>query len=129
MARLEMVLFQYRDAERKMALYQKSLLPRAEQALEVIRSAFESGKTDFLDFIDSQRTLLEFELAYEEARTRRAQRLAELQMIVGKEDLIMPPADPRRGHPIKGGSFEKPPSVRETSTKLFINKGGAVVGE
>ena len=87
MARLEMVLFQFRDAERKMALYQKSLLPRAEQALEVTRSAFESGKTDFPDFIDSQRTLLEFELAYEEARTRCAQRLAELQMLTGTENL------------------------------------------
>jgi cobalt-zinc-cadmium efflux system outer membrane protein len=88
MARLEMVLFQFRDAERKMALYQKSLLPRAEQALEVIRSAFESGKADFPDFIDSHRTLLEFELAYEEARTHRAQRLAELQMLTGRENVF-----------------------------------------
>lgn len=87
-ARLEMVLFQYRDAKRKMALYKEKLLPRAEQALEVTRSAFESGKADFLDFIDSQRTLLEFELAYEEARTRRAQRMAELQMLIGKENVF-----------------------------------------
>ena len=86
-AHLEMVWFQYRDAERKITLYQKGLLPRAEQALEVTRSAFESGIADFLDFIDSQRTLLEFQLAYEEVRTHYKQRMAELQMLIGTENL------------------------------------------
>jgi cobalt-zinc-cadmium efflux system outer membrane protein len=81
LARLEMVLFKFRDAERKVKLYRESLLPRAQQALEVTRSAFEAGKANFLDFIDSQRMLLMFELEYEEARTLRAQRLAELQML------------------------------------------------
>ena len=81
LARLEMVLFKYRDAERKVKLYRELLLPRGRQALEVTRSAFEAGKANFLDFIDSQRMLLMFELEYEEARTLRAQRLAELQMI------------------------------------------------
>lgn len=87
LARLEMVFYRFRDARRKMVLYGDSLLPRAKQALEVTRSAFEAGEVDFLDFIDSQRTLLGFELAYEEAKTLRAQRLAELQMLVGKEQL------------------------------------------
>jgi len=87
LSRLEMVLYKYRDAGRKMILYRDTLLPRATQALEVIRSAFEAGKADFLDFIDSQRTLLAFGLSYEEAKTLRAQRLAELQMLAGKEDL------------------------------------------
>jgi cobalt-zinc-cadmium efflux system outer membrane protein len=88
LARLETVLFKYRDAERKVKLYRESLLPRAQQALEVTRSAFEVGKADFLDFIDSQRMLLMFELEYEEARTLHAQRLAELQMMVGKEKFL-----------------------------------------
>ncbi len=81
LARLEMVFFRYRDAKRKMALYKETLIPRAQQALEVTRSAFEAGKANFTDFIDSQRMLLAFELEYEEARTRRAQRLAELEML------------------------------------------------
>lgn len=84
LARLEMVLFQYRDAQRKIALYKNSLLPRAQQALEVTRSAFETGKADFLDFIDSQRIYLAFELEYEKAKTSFAKRLAELEMLVGE---------------------------------------------
>jgi outer membrane protein TolC len=85
LARLDMVLFKYHDAQRKMRLYSDSLLPRAKQALEVTRSAFETGKAGFMDFIDSQRTLLAFELEYEEAKTLRAQRLAELEMLTGNK--------------------------------------------
>jgi outer membrane protein TolC len=99
LVRLEMVFFKYRDAGRKMALYRKTLIPRANQALEVTRSAFEAGKADFLDFIDSQRTLLAFELEYEEARTRRAQRLAELQMIAASPTIT------------EGGSFRENPTA------------------
>lgn len=87
LTRLEVVLFKYRDAQRKKRLYQKSLLPKARQAMEVTQSAFEAGKASFLDFIDSQRTMLAFELKYEEAKARGAQRIAELQMLTGREDL------------------------------------------
>ena len=83
--RLEVVLYQFREAKRKLNLYGGLLLPRAEQALNVTQSAFESGKVDFLDLIDSQRTYLEFELALERARSDYMQRLAELEMLTGKE--------------------------------------------
>ncbi|MCK5057413.1 MAG: TolC family protein, partial [Candidatus Aminicenantes bacterium] len=85
LTRLEMVFFKYNDAKRKMCLYRDSLLPRAQQALEVTRSAFESGTADFMDFIDSQRILLAFKLEFERAKTNRMQRLAELEMLVGSE--------------------------------------------
>jgi outer membrane protein TolC len=84
-SRLEVVLYQFREAERKLNLYKGLLLPRADQALNVTQSAFESGKVDFLDLIDSQRTYLEFELALERARADYMQRLAELGMLTGKE--------------------------------------------
>lgn len=87
LSRLEMTLYKYNDAQRKAALYNGSLLPRTRQALEVTRSAFETGHANFMDLIDSQRTLLAVELEYEDARTRKAQRWAELEMLVGK-DLI-----------------------------------------
>jgi outer membrane protein TolC len=85
LTRLEMVFFKYNDAKRKMILYRDSLLPRAQQALEVTRSAFEAGKADFMDYIDSQRILLAFELEFERAKTQQVQRLAELEMLVGSE--------------------------------------------
>ncbi len=86
LSRLQMVVYRFRDAERKMALYKDKLLPRAKQALEVTRSAFETGSSDFLDFIDSQRTLLHFELEYERARTDSARGFAEIEMLTGKHN-------------------------------------------
>jgi outer membrane protein TolC len=71
-----------------MALYKRLLIPRSNQALEVTRSAFEAGKANFTDFIDSQRMLLAFQLEYQEAVIRRVQRLAELEMLTGEDKLI-----------------------------------------
>lgn len=85
LARLEYIYYRYNDARRKVELYKNTLLPRAEQALEVTREAFQNGKTSFNQFIDSQRTVLAFQLELEEAKARRAQRLAELQMLSNKK--------------------------------------------
>lgn len=85
LARLEMIYYQFRDSGRKLALYKDALIPRAKQALEVTQATFEAGKVDFLNLIDSQRTLLSFELAYERALATHVQWLAELEMVVGKE--------------------------------------------
>lgn len=85
LSRLEMVLYQFREARRKMQLYNEALLPRAQQSLNVSQSAFEAGKVDFLNLIDAQRTYLEFELFLARSTTNYAQRLAELEMLVGRE--------------------------------------------
>ena len=82
-ARLEMALYGFRDAERRTALYRDDLLPRAEQSLSVTQQAFAAGETSYLDLIDAQRARLDFQLAYERARTDTAQRLAEIEMLVG----------------------------------------------
>jgi len=84
-ADLEMALFRYRDAHRKLRLYRDSLIPKAKQSLEVTLQEFETGKGAVLDVIDAQRTLLQFELEVERARADRAQRLAQLEMLVGKQ--------------------------------------------
>ena len=84
-AELEAALFGYRDAERKRDLYESSLIPKAQQQLDVMRQAFAGAQASFLELIDAQRTLLEFTLTLERARADRAVRLAELEMRVGKE--------------------------------------------
>ena len=84
-ARLERALFAYRDAERKTALYRDSLLPKAEQSLQVITGAYEAGGANFLDLLDAERILLEFRLAVERAVAARQTALAELEAIVGAE--------------------------------------------
>ena len=84
-AHLEMVYYRFKDAKEKMALYRDSLLPKAKQAFNVSRTAYKSGHLDILHLIDSQRTLLNFELSYERALTSFLQRFAELEWLVGKK--------------------------------------------
>ena len=82
---LQLALYNFRDAGRKIRLYRDSLLPKARQSLQVSQQAFEAGRASFLDLIDAERTLLEFQLLYERALADHAQRLAELEMLVGEE--------------------------------------------
>jgi outer membrane protein TolC len=84
-AALQVALYDFRDSERKIDLYRDTLLPKARQALEVARQGFEAGRTDFLDLIDAERTLLEFDLSYAKAQTDQVVSLARTEMLVGGE--------------------------------------------
>lgn len=44
--------------------YRTRILPKAEEALKLVRSGFEAGKFGFLDLLDTQRTTVEVRLAY-----------------------------------------------------------------
>jgi outer membrane protein TolC len=80
---LKIAAYEYRDADRRVALYRDTLLPQSLQALKSIQASYRSGASSFTDLIDSQRTLLEFQLNYERSIADRQQRLAELEMLVG----------------------------------------------
>jgi outer membrane protein TolC len=81
--------YQYRESTRLLALLQNSLLPKAKQSLDVARSGYSTGGTDFINLIDAQRTLLEFRLAEVEARIKRELALADLSLQV----MGVPPPD------------------------------------
>ncbi len=88
-ARLKLVLFKFHDAERKIDLFRDTLVPLAEASLEVAQVGYEAGKEDFLNVIDAQRLLLEFQLSFERGVADREQRFAEAEMLAGR-----PLADP-----------------------------------
>jgi outer membrane protein TolC len=83
-ARLRMTLYQLQDAERKIALYRGTLLPKARESLKVTQTGFAAGTSSFTDLIDAQRVLLEFELAHQRALTDHAARRADLEQMVGR---------------------------------------------
>lgn len=66
-------------------LYRTTVLPQAEQSVEAARAGYRTGKTDFLNLIDAERALREFQLAYYRALVERAHRLAELEQVVGTD--------------------------------------------
>jgi outer membrane protein TolC len=81
--------YEYREANRNLRLLQERLLPRAQQSLEVARAAYLSGQLDFLNVIDAERTLFEFQLDRVDAQTRRELSLAELSLVIAG----LPPAN------------------------------------
>lgn len=89
--------YQYRESTRLLALLQNSLLPKAKQSLDVARSGYSTGGTDFINLIDAQRTLLEFRLAEVEARIKRELALADLSLqVMGVPPSGAPFLDPSR---------------------------------
>ena len=82
---VQLALYKYRDAQRKIDLYQNALVPKAEESLAVTLEAFQAGIRSSMDLIDAENSLLEFELSYIRALSEQAQRLAELEMLVGVE--------------------------------------------
>jgi len=83
-AKIKMIYFRIKDAERQINLYRNALIPKAEQSLKASETAYSGGRVDFLNLIDSQRTLLSFQLSYYKAIRDYEQRIAELEMMVGE---------------------------------------------
>ncbi len=69
-------------AQREVELYRTSLLPDAEQSLNVAESDYRGARIDFLDYLDAQRTWLDFNLAYFRAQRDQGSSLAELERSV-----------------------------------------------
>lgn len=84
-SQLELALYKYNDATRRIGLYRDTLIPKARQSLGVSLEAFQAGQGTSLDLLDAEKTLLELELAHLRALTDQAQRLAEMETIVGRE--------------------------------------------
>jgi outer membrane protein TolC len=81
----EKVVFEYEDALRKTRLYRDGLVPKAEQALNSSYTAYQAGEMDFLNVLDAQRQLLDFQLMFEQARADLAVHRAEIEMITARE--------------------------------------------
>lgn len=72
-----------RDAERKLRLYDESLLPRAEESFEIIDAAYGEGEAAFLDLVDAQRELLKLRDNRARALADQARSLARLNELAG----------------------------------------------
>jgi len=103
-AQTEMVLFNFRDAQRRVDLYRDTLIPLGRQSVDETKAAYRAGTTGFLQLIDTQRILLEFQLSYERALATQAQRLAELEMLVGRE---LPRMAPKEKQPARRSALEE----------------------
>ena len=74
---------QAQAAQRLADVYQQSLRPQAEATLHSTVIAYENDRTEFLDLLDSQMTVIDLDLAYFQAVADFEARLAELELAVG----------------------------------------------
>jgi len=77
--------FRVQTAERLVNLYRDSIIPQAEQSLKAAEVGYQAGQVDFLNLIDSQRVLLDFNLAFYRAVADFGINIAELERVVGVE--------------------------------------------
>ena len=68
---------------RTLTLYEETLIPQAETALESTFSAYTTGQTDFLDLLDSERTLFELQITQEATMKRYLDATAALERALG----------------------------------------------
>jgi outer membrane protein, heavy metal efflux system len=83
--RFAATLIALRDAERRAQLFNRDVLPLAEQTLDLTRRSYGAGSSTYLDLIDTQRTLLDVRLMAAEAATMRERMLAELEALAGMD--------------------------------------------
>lgn len=74
-------------ARREALLYRDEIVPRARQALEASETAWAANRSSFLDVMDLHRLLLESQLTEARALAAQYDRLAELVLFCGVEDL------------------------------------------
>ncbi len=85
-------LVQAQAAQKLANVYHESLQPQAEATLHSTLIAYENDRTEFLDLIDSQMTVIDLDLAYFQALADFEDRMAELEMAVGAAIPAQPPA-------------------------------------
>jgi outer membrane protein TolC len=82
-AELKSVYFRLENARRLVELYEKSLIPQAEQAMEVAEQWHDGAVQDVSGFLETQSVWLNFNLARLRAATDYQQYLARLERLVG----------------------------------------------
>ena len=67
------------------SLYKTALLPQTKQAYQAAKTSYETGKVDFLNWLDAERILLQTRLAYYKAIIDYQKSFAYLERIIGKD--------------------------------------------
>ncbi|MBU4342707.1 MAG: TolC family protein [Candidatus Omnitrophica bacterium] len=67
------------------SLYKTALVPQAEQAYDAAKTSYETGKVDFLNWLDAERVLLQTRLAHYKAIVDYQKSIAYLERVIGRD--------------------------------------------
>jgi cobalt-zinc-cadmium efflux system outer membrane protein len=77
----------YRRAREQSELFKTGIIPQARQTVASMLSGYQVNKVDFLNLLQSQITLFNYEMQYWNAFTEAQQALAQLTAVVGQENI------------------------------------------
>ncbi len=83
MSRISKVYFRLQNAERLVRLYKESLIPQAEEAMEIAEQWRDVGRDTIGRYLEAQSVWLNFQLAYHRALADHEQMVARLEQLVG----------------------------------------------
>ena len=75
--------FRLTTIDRQLALFERALLPQAEQALRATEEAYSGGVTGVLELLDSEEVLLDVRLGLARLRAEYMKALAEMERATG----------------------------------------------
>ncbi len=77
----------YRRAKDQVVLFDTGIVPQARQTVASMLAGYQVNKVDFLNLVQSQITLFNYEMQYWNAFAEANQSLAQLEAAVGKEEI------------------------------------------
>ncbi len=77
-------LARLKSSQQLAAVYQHNIIPQTEQATEAALDAYQAGTVDFINVLNSQMTLFNFQLEHLEAIARHQTQLALLETVAGE---------------------------------------------
>ncbi len=75
--------YELRDSKRKISLYQDTLIPKTQESIDASYTAYEAGDASFLDVIDSEELLLNFQLTLKRSQADSIIALTKLEKLAG----------------------------------------------
>ena len=83
LAELEEALADLRDAMRRLQLFERDLVPKAEGSRNSLKTSYQTATANYLDVIDAERVLLDLQLSAERARTDAFTARAKIDRLTG----------------------------------------------
>lgn len=84
---IEDLLFALEQEAATLRLYDETLLPQATSTVEATLASYTTGRTDFLDLLDAERSQFTLHAGYEEAYARYLSTAAALERTLGIDSL------------------------------------------
>ena len=82
--KLNDILTKIKKEKALVVLYKEQIIPEASQSLDSNMSAYQVGRLDFLNLLNSQMTLLNYEIKFHKVMSDLEKNFADLEVVVGK---------------------------------------------